>query len=117
KGTIWSNDYHGEGYDIVLLGPADVLHINVDDLQQRLDREDYAFAAQSLEDVKFRTVLDLLTTYAGQGPDLAAWLKGAEINHDRNLRLQYLAGMGLNLYHDSRIFDDMVTYRRFPADL
>ena len=30
-------------------------------------------------------------------PRRRAWLKQAQINRDRNLRLQYLAGMGLNL--------------------
>jgi len=42
------------------------------------------------------SALSLLTTYAGRGPDLRPWLKGGHINRDRNLRLQYLAGMGLN---------------------
>ena len=32
----------------------------------------------------------------------------AAINQDRNLRLQYLAGMGLNLYQADIIFDHMV---------
>jgi hypothetical protein len=30
----------------------------------------------------------LLATYAGQAIDLRAWLRGAPINSDRNLRLQ-----------------------------
>ena len=45
------------------------------------------------------------------------WLKGAQINQDRNLRLQYLAGMGLNLYQGRVIYDEILRYRQFPEGL
>ncbi len=61
--------------------------------------------------------MDLLSTYAGQGPDLTDWLKDAQINTDRNLRLQYLAGMGLNAYEGEDIYDRILTYRKFPESL
>lgn len=117
QGTIWSNDYEGEGYDVVLLGEADPTTINVDALQQRLDRDDYVTVRQSLDAVGFSTAIGLLGTYAGRGGDLKPWLKDAEINRDRNLRLQYLAGMGLNSYQSERIFDDLLEYCTFPDDL
>jgi spermidine synthase len=117
NGTIWSNDAKGEGYDIILLGQAEAMKIVVDELQDRLDRSDYSSVAQSLENVGFRSAVDLLATYAGQGPDLRVWLNDAEINRDRNLRLQYLAGMGLNCFESTRIYDDMLVYRRFPEEL
>ena len=115
KGTIWSNDQDGEGYDIVLLAQADGLKIDMDELQKRMHRDPRV--AQSLEEVGFRTVVSLLGTCAGQAPDLGPWLKQAEINRDRNLRLQYLAGMGLNLDQAGFIYDDLLSYRRFPDDL
>ena len=114
-GTIWSNDREGEGYDVVLLGQAEAAKIDVDALYARLQREERV--AQSLKDVGFRSVFSLLATYAGQGPDLRPWLAGAEINRDRNLRLQYLAGLGLNLNLGSLIHDDLLSYRRFPDEL
>src|SRR5262245_380586 len=113
--TIWSNDQDGEGYDLVLLGQTEPTRINVDELQQRLERE--SAVAKSLEDVGIKSAVALLSTYAGREADLAPWLKHAEINRDRNLRLQYLAGMGLNLYRSVDIYDDMTTYRKFPGDL
>jgi spermidine synthase len=116
-GTVWSNDENGKGYDIVLLGQAEPTQINVDELQQRLDRKDYLSVTLSLDQVEFKSAVDLLATYAGRGPDLQPWLKHAEINRDRNLRLQYLAGLGLNSYQSERIYDDMVFYRKFPDDL
>ncbi|HXD01425.1 MAG TPA: fused MFS/spermidine synthase [Verrucomicrobiae bacterium] len=116
-GTIWANDQNGKGYDIVLLGQAGPTKINVDDLQARLDRSDYVDVGVSLRDVGFKTAIDLLGTYGGRASDLQVWLRGAEINRDRNLRLQYLAGMNPNLYREEAIFDDMEIYRRYPKDL
>jgi spermidine synthase len=116
-GTIWANDENGKGYDIVMLGQGGPTKINVDDLQDRLDRSDYVDVAVSLRDVGFKTAIDLLGTYGGQASDLQPWLRGAEINRDRNLRLQYLAGMSPNLYQEVAIFNEMEVYRKFPGDL
>ena len=44
-------------------------------------------------------------------------LKDAGINRDRNLRLQYLAGMGLNWKLAAKIHSEMLGYRHFPEDL
>ena len=116
-GTIWSNDSEGEGYDIVLLGRAEPMTINVDTLQNRLDRRDHSKVKQSLSEIGFESVTSLLSTYAGQGPDIKTWLEDAQINRDRNMRLQYLAGMGLNFYQSEQIYDEMLTYRLFPEEL
>jgi len=117
QGTIWSNDVDGKGYDVVLLGQVEPLRIDADALQERLDREDHQRVAESLREVEFDSAMDLLATYAGQGPDLVEWLKDAQINTDRNLRLQYLAGMGLNAYEGEAIYDEILTYRKFPESL
>jgi spermidine synthase len=117
QGTIWSNDINGEGYDVVLLGQVEPMKIDVDRLQQRLDRADHRQVAESLAEVKFASALDLLSIYAGQGPDLKEWLRDAQINTDRNLRLQYLAGLGLNAYQGAAIYNDLVSHRRFPDNL
>ena len=39
------------------------------------------------------------------------------INRDRNLRLQYLAGLGLNLYQSDRIYSDMISHAHYPEGL
>jgi hypothetical protein len=44
--------------------------------------------------VELAGVDGLMATYAGQARDLRPWLTDAEINTDRNLRLEYLAGLG-----------------------
>jgi spermidine synthase len=116
-GTIWSNDSEGEGYDIVILGQVESTKIDVDKLRERLHSVDYLQVSQSLREIGFNSALSLLATYAGRRKDLTEWLENAEINRDSNMRLQYLAGMGLNLFQSEQIFDEMESYRIFPEDL
>jgi spermidine synthase len=115
--TVWGNTNQGQGYDTVLLGQADATRIDVDALQMRLAKPEYARAAQSLGEVGFTSVIDLLGTYAGRGPELAPWLVGAQLNRDRNLRLQFLAGMGNNMYQGGPIYSEMLSYRKYPEQL
>jgi spermidine synthase len=116
-GTIWSNEYvNGDGYDIVLLAKPEPVTFDQAALLARLDLPYLATIAAELNQVEFVGVPGLLATYGGQARDLGPWLAGAEINRDRNLRLQYLAGMGNNVY-DNRIYQSMLAYRRFPEEL
>lgn len=116
-GTIWSNDVNGKGYDVVLLGQLGSTRIDADAMQKRLDRADHLAVAKSLSDVGFVSAVDLLTTYAGRGRDLGTLLKNAEINRDRNLRLQYLAGLGLDSNKGELIIDDLLACRKYSPDL
>ncbi|MCC7241660.1 MAG: hypothetical protein IT180_07020, partial [Acidobacteria bacterium] len=72
---------------------------------------------QSLAQVSLGTAVSLLASYAGWSRDLAPWLQGAQINRERQLRLQYLAGLAA--FSDQRyaIFQAILQYRRYPADL
>jgi spermidine synthase len=116
-GTVWSNDHGGIGYDVVLLGQAGPLTIDADELRRRVERRDHEAVRQSLNEVGFDNLLELLLSYGGQASDLRPWLADAQINRDRNLRLQYLAGMGLNNDERGRIHQEMQRYRRFPENL
>jgi spermidine synthase len=117
NGTVWGNTINGEGNDLVLLGQAEPLNLNVDALDDRWDRPDHARVAQSMGAVNFHNATDVLATYAGRASDLKGWLSGAEINEDMSMRLQYLAGMGLNSDNPAAIYSEMLKYRRFPHDL
>ena len=117
NGTIWANEGDGSGYDIVLLGQAGPTRIQVDELQTRLASPEYSRVAQSIGEVGFHSAADLLATYAGQASDLKPWLAGAQLNRDGNLRLQFLAGLSVNTNREEEIYDQMLRYRRFPADL
>jgi spermidine synthase len=117
-GSIWANeDWQSGGYDVFLLGSKDPITIDVDALQRRMDSPEYARVVQSLNDVAIATASDFLSIYTTQASDLKPWLNGAVINRDRNLRLQFLAGMAVNNYLQGPIYDEMLAYRRFPDNL
>lgn len=109
NGAVFANTYGGAGYDLVLLGMNGEGQIDVSRMAQRLNDPAYARVRDSLSEVGIYSATDLLSTFAGREADLSAWLAGAQINRDRNMRLQYLAGLGLNDYVQQQIFDDMVS--------
>lgn len=96
SGAVFVNTVRGSGYDAVLFARTGDGPVDLDRIQARLERPAYAHVSQSLQEIGFRSATDLLGTYAGGRQDLAPWLEGAVVNTDRNLRLQYLAGEGLN---------------------
>ena len=116
-GIIWGNTYNGEGYDIVLMGQVGPSHINVDAMEQRLSTPEFGIVAQSLREIGFNSAVDLLSTYGGRAPQLGPWLTDAQVNTDRNLRLQYLAGFGVNAYEQAAIYRGILQYRQYPQDL
>ena len=127
-GTLWSNEREGSGLDVVLVAQVEPTVIDVDELQQRLDRPDHALVKESLRDVGFgefkeaktgdvvvlEEAIDLLSTYIGQAPLLTEWSRGAQINTDRNLRVQYLAGLSLNTDLGAHVLSSIVAHYRFP---
>ncbi|MCU1326816.1 MAG: Spermine synthase [Bryobacterales bacterium] len=118
NGTIWGNvNTDGQGYDLVLLGQVEPLKINPEQLQQRLDRPDHARIKASLGEAGYSTGLELLSTYAAGASDLREWVKTAQINRDRNLRLQFLAGLGVNSNLAGPIYDEMMSAAKFPDDM
>jgi spermidine synthase len=108
NGAVFANTISGQGYDVVLFGRNDDTLIDADLVSDRLASPEYSQVVNSLQEVGFYSPIDLLGTFAGQRTDLESWLDGATINRDRNLRLQYLAGQGLNNYFAENIFNNMV---------
>jgi spermidine synthase len=132
NGMIFSNDLAGQGYDAVLLGQVEPTRIDLDKLHETLNSPSYAPVKQSLMEVGFGAVsktaewdpiaygnaeIDLLAQYAGRAADLDKWMEGAQINRDRNLRLQYLAGMSVNAYVATDILQGILEYYEFPEDI
>jgi spermidine synthase len=137
-GILWSNEREGYGadalwsserygYDAVLFGEVEPTVIDVDELQRRLDRPDHQLVKQSLREVGFGEIgiedegavmhqeaISLLATYAGQASLLEEWSRGAQINTDRNLRLQYLAGLSVNANTGAQILSGILAHYRFP---
>jgi spermidine synthase len=117
NGTVWANNVEGKGYDVVLLGQNEPLRIDVRALAQRFAQPNYQPVAASLVEVGFQSPLELFATYTSQRSDMTSWLRDAQINRDRNLRLQYLAGNGLNTYEGAKIYDEIARGRAFPESL
>jgi len=118
NGTVWGNlNVDGQGYDVVLAGQVDKLKVDLDGIQQRLDQPAWKPVADSMREVGYNSAAGLFATYAVSAADLKGWLRNAQINRDRNLRLQYLAGMGLKQYLAPQIYDQMLQRSRFPTDI
>jgi len=114
EASVWGNTTGGHGYDVVALAQTEPLQVDVDEIIARLNRDDHRAVVVSLADVGMTSPFDLLGSYAGRASDLTGWLEDAHINHDRNLRLQYLAGLGLNKYQEASIYKDMLAHRSYP---
>ena len=117
NGAVFANTINGQGYDLVLFGQLGDRRINVDTVQARLDAPESEPIRNSLAEVGIHSAVQLFGTYAGSRADMANWLQGAEINTDRNLRLQYLAGLGLNQYQAASIYRNMIAETSFPDHL
>jgi spermidine synthase len=117
NGVVWGNTFDGQAEDLVLMGSVEPLALDLDWMEWGWRQPEYAAVRRSLGEINIHSVIDLLGNYGGRASDLTPWLAGAAINRDRDLRLQYLAGLGLNLHVGRSIYAGMLRYRRFPADL
>jgi spermidine synthase len=116
--TVWGNPYQGRGHDMVLMGKVEPLRIDLDEMERRFGyRDERNMIPQSLAEIGIDSPLDLFATYAGRKSDFTEWLRGTAINRDRNLRMQYLAGLGLNRDDSAAIYSGLLMYRRFPDDI
>jgi spermidine synthase len=105
------------GYDTVVLGQTAPLRIDAGAVAARLARPDHARAQRALGDLRLGTAVELLATYAGSARDLQPWLRGAEINQDRSLRLQYLAGLHLNATTGADAYGELLAFRTYAEDI
>jgi spermidine synthase len=116
-GMVFANLAYGQGYDVVLVGQNDPGPIDLDAIDDKLARPEYAPVVESLAEVGFYSAAQLMATFAAKRPEIDPWIADAELNRDRNLRLQFLAGMGVNLYEADAIYRDMARYRTYPQGL
>src|SRR5262249_8678218 len=115
--TVWANTVDGRGYDMVFMGGAGPMTINLDEAQQRLERPDYRPVAESFREIGLLSANDLLSTYPGRQSDLGVWVGNVEINTDKDLRLGYLAGWGINSVLEDVIYRRMMSHRKRPEGL
>ena len=117
NGVIWGNTHQGRGYDTVLMGTVDPPQFNVDEWETRLNSPEYSAVKNSLREISIYSAVDLFGNYAGRASDMKAYLADAQINSDRDLRLQYLAGLGLNLYQSGPIYSEILRHKKWPEGM
>ena len=115
NGTVWNSDIFGDGYDVVMIGAVGEMKVDLIALEEQISRSPRV--RQSLADVDFSSGLELVSSYVGQGGDLQPWLVDAQLNRDRSLRLQYLAGLAIDEFNAIEIFTAMSQYRRYPDNI
>jgi spermidine synthase len=91
--------------------------VDIEALEARFSGPAYARVKASLREVGINSTIQLFAGYSGQKAELAPWLADAQINRDRNLRLQYLAGIGKYSFETEEIYRDLDGLRRFPDSL
>jgi spermidine synthase len=116
-GLVFGNTFEGQAIDTVLVGQAEPFELYLDDIDEALRTPAFRPVMDSLSQIGFGGSTDLFGNYAGRAHDLKPWLEGAQINRDRNLRLQYLAGLGVNFHEGNSIYGDILHYRKFPDGL
>lgn len=117
EGLVFGNTFNDQGYDVVLVGQKTPGPIDVDAIQARLSTPEYAPVANSLAEIGIFSAVDLVSTFAARGEQLKPWLSDVQINRDKNLRLQYLAGFSLNTYDQAGIYAQMIQSRMYPEGL
>jgi spermidine synthase len=114
-GMVFANTNGGQGYDVVLVGFKDAgAKINMDMIQAKLGQAGFAQVNESLQAAQIPSAMSLFGTYAGNDADLKPWLADAAINHDYDMRLQYLAGLALNLNQADPIYRTMLSLAKPP---
>ncbi len=63
-----------------------------------------------MREIGFSSAVDMFSTFSAQNSDLQPWFHGAEITTDRDLRLRYLAGWGIDSQLESVVYNQL---RRF----
>jgi spermidine synthase len=113
EGTLWSNHIPVDGgNDLIMLGQVAPLRVDAVGITSRL--EENPALGKSLAEVKIEGVLRLLAAYLGEKRTLAQWLEDAQINRDRSLRLQYLAGLSVDRREHQELYRTIVQYRGYP---
>ena len=115
NGTVWNSAVSGRGYDVVLLGRLEPLRLDLAAIQSRIDRNPRV--GESLRDVKVRSVVDLVATYAASAGDMKEWLAGTPINRDFSLKLEYISALSLNRDEADKSYSNMIAGRKYPNEL
>lgn len=115
QGTVWNSAASGKGYDVVLLGQTGGLHMDLTQIQARIEKT--PSIGQSLQEVKIGSAVDLLATYGAGAADMKRWYPDTPLNRDFSLKLEYISGLALNSSGADDIYAHMVANRTYPSEM
>jgi spermidine synthase len=115
EGTVWNTAITGRGYDVVLVGSAEPMRLELAAVQRRISQT--ARIDESLRQVSINSVVDLFATYGTNGRDMQKWLGKTPVNRDFSLKLEYISGLALNQGEADPIYAHMVADRSYPDSL
>jgi spermidine synthase len=117
--TLWTSWTSREGdderHDLIAIGQAEAASIDLAELERAIHSN--AGVKAALGQVNLGTIPELMGQFVCRGEDLQPWLLDAELNEELSLRLEYLAGLSLWMQSHTEIFQEIATYRSYPADL
>jgi spermidine synthase len=114
EGSIWNSQENLEGYDVTLLGHKEPIVLDNRKVFDKVMNNDRV--GESLGEVFLYQPLDLFKLYSGRRSDVEPWIADAQLNLDRNLRLEYLAGASLDVQIATDIYANMITGIEYPED-
>ena len=106
--TLWSGQSQHVGYDLVIVASTEEV-IDVERMAGKLTSS--TLLQFSFAEIGLASVGALVNCLAAEGHDLRDWLRDAQINRDRNLRLQYLAGTNPDHALEQQILQTIVSAR------
>ncbi|HUL72741.1 MAG TPA: hypothetical protein VLT86_06540 [Vicinamibacterales bacterium] len=117
QGSAWTHNIRRLGDDVVMLGQVGPMRIDVPRLNARFESPAYAHVRASLAEIGIPSILALFSGHLGEQAGLASWLANARINRDRNLCLQYIAGLGRYADERVRMYQEIDPARKIPDGL
>jgi spermidine synthase len=116
--SMWTHVVRAQrGDDVVILGQPGPTRVDIGALESRFHGPAYARVKASLREIGITSTVQLFSGYSGRKAELAPWLADAQVNRDRNLRLQYLAGMGKQSLEMEEIYREWDGLTSFPGAL
>jgi spermidine synthase len=116
--SIWTHVVRQtRGDDIMIIGRPGPTRIDIEALEARFNSPGYVRVKASLREIGIASTIELFAGYSGRKAELAPWLADAQINRDRNLRLQYLAGIGKYAVEMADVYGELDAFRKFPDAL
>lgn len=115
EGVAWSSDQRRKGYDLAVIGSLEPLRISSRAIAAEF--RDNPRLMTSLSTVGFDSAVKILQSYSGGKLELADWLQDGELNLDRNLRLEYLAGKAFTFDSSNLIYQAMISRVKYPENV